>query len=104
MRCNRALRDVVLVAAALILGSCGGSSVAGNTYEAAGGAVSIAFQSAGKAVFAMGPLSSPCTYAENERKISVTCQGDTTDFTLNDDGSLSGPPNGLVGRLTKKKT
>ncbi len=93
----------VLLGAGLILGGCGGTSVAGSTYEGAGGAVKIEFQSGGKAFASIGAFSSPCTYDQNGKIVTLTCERDKTDFTLNDDGSLSGPPNGMLGRLTKKK-
>jgi hypothetical protein len=34
----------------------------------------------------------------------VLCDQEKDVFTLNDDGSLSGPPNGMLARLTKKKS
>jgi hypothetical protein len=44
---------------------CGkSSSVEGNTYEAPGGVMTIAFQSGGKAITTMGAMSTQCTYTQ----------------------------------------
>jgi len=84
---------------------CGkSSSVEGNTYEAPGGGMTVAFQSGGKANTTIGPMSTPCTYTQTGKTISLACANDKIEFTLNDDGSLSGPPEGFAPRLTKKKT
>jgi hypothetical protein len=33
----------------------------------------------------------------------LTCEGEKTDFTIDDDGALIGPPDGMLARLTKEK-
>jgi hypothetical protein len=81
-----------------------GQSVQGSTYEDNGGVVKIEFLPGGKAFTWMGPVSTPCTYVQNGKTVSVTCEGDKFDLTVNDDGSLAGPPNGMISRMTKKKT
>jgi hypothetical protein len=63
--------------------------------------VKIDFQSGGKATTTMGPMSSACTYTQNDSKVELTCEGDTTELTLASDGSLNGPPDGMLGKLTK---
>jgi hypothetical protein len=95
--------NVIAVLGALALAGCGETSVAGSTYEAGGGAVQIAFQSGGKAHASIGPISSDCTYEQSGKTITLTCEGEKDVFTLDDDGSLRGPPNGMLARLTKKK-
>jgi hypothetical protein len=78
-----------------------GSSVSGHTYSAPGGMVKIEFQSGGKAMTSMGPMSSSCTYTQSGAKVELTCEGDTTELTVASDGSLNGPPDGMLGKLTK---
>ncbi len=89
--------------ASLVLAGCG-KSVAGSTYEGVGGAVKIEFQSGGKAVTSIGPLSTDCTYTEDSKSVTLTCEGQPTVLTINDDGSLSGPAEGMMGRLTKSQS
>jgi hypothetical protein len=31
------------------------------------------------------------------------CEGDTTAFTVDEDGALIGPPDGMLSRLTQEK-
>jgi hypothetical protein len=81
---------------------CGGK-VEGNTYEGNGGVVKIEFKSGGKAYMSAGPATTTCTYTESGKTVTLICVGDKTVFTVEDDGALSGPPDGLLTRLTKKK-
>lgn len=97
-------RILAVLAFTLSLAACGDDSVEENTYEAAGRGLTIAFKSGGKATFSIGPQSQECTYAQSGKKVGLTCEGDKTDFTIADDGALHGPPQGMLGRLTKKKT
>jgi hypothetical protein len=87
---------------ALLLVSCG-SSVAGSTYIDNGGVVQIEFKSDGKAYVSTGPVSNACIYTQNGKTLTLSCNGDKTVFTVDDDGALNGPPNGFLSRLTKKK-
>jgi hypothetical protein len=68
------------------------------------------FQSA---VFGSGGFAfSDCTYIQNGAKINLTCEAAqemTVIYTVNKDGSLTGPPEGIYGHaafahLTEKKT
>jgi hypothetical protein len=89
------------LAASLILNACG-KSVSGNTYAGADG-VTVAFQSGGKATTALGGIKSDCTYTEDGKTVSLTCEGgEPAALTINDDGSLSGPPDGMLAKLTKQ--
>jgi hypothetical protein len=88
--------------ALMCLGIAGcGNSVSGHTYSAPGGMVKIEFQSGGKAMTSMGPMSSNCTYTQSGAKVELTCEGDTTELTVASDGSLTGPPDGMLAKLTK---
>jgi len=92
---------VLTLAAAALLAACGKSSVAGSTY--ANGAIKIEFQSGGKAAVTIAGQAADCTFDEQGKSITITCQGQPAVFTQNDDGTLSGPDNGmLAGKLTKQ--
>ncbi len=80
-----------------------GSKVEGNPYEGNGGIVKIEFKSGGKAFLSAGPATTTCTYTEDGKTVTMICVGDKTVFTVEDDGALSGPPDGMLTRLTKKK-
>ncbi len=98
------LRNIVMALAAVaLLAACGKSSVAGSTYAGANGAIKIEFQSGGKAAVTIAGQAADCTYDEQGKSITITCQGQPAVFTQNDDGTLSGPDNGmLAGKLTKQ--
>ncbi len=98
---SRALAIAMLGTLAAAIG-CGGK-VQGNTYEDNGGVVKIEFKSGGKAYVSTGPVTNTCSYAESGKTITLTCEGDKTAFTVDDDGALNGPPGGFLTRLTKKK-
>jgi len=98
-------KSLLIAAVVSLTAACGKSnSVEGNIYEANGGAVKIVFQSGGKAVTSMGPMSTNCTYTQNGKAITLSCENEKLELTLNDDGSLAGPPQGFAARLTKKNT
>jgi hypothetical protein len=80
-----------------------GSSVSGHTYAGNGELVKIEFQSGGKAFASMGPMTSSCTYTQSGKTISLICKGDTTELTVASDGSLNGPPDGMLSHLSKVK-
>ena len=90
------------LAAGLLLAACG-KSVEGSTYADSTKTIKIEFQSGGKAVVTMAGQAGNCTYAEKDKTITVTCEGQPADFTMNDDGTLTGPAGGLLGgTLTKQ--
>jgi hypothetical protein len=99
------LSNVLSIAAVGALGATIGCSgkVEGNTYTGNAGVVQIEFKSDGKAYVSTGPASTPCTYTENGKTVTLVCEGDKTVFTVDDDGALNGPQGGFLGRLTKKK-
>ena len=65
--------------------------------------VQVEFKSGGKAYVSTGPVSTPCTYTESGKTVTLVCEGDKTVFTMDDDEALNGPQGGMLGRLTKKK-
>jgi len=80
-----------------------GNSVKGHTYTGNGQLVSIQFQSGGKAYVSMGPMTSTCTYTQSGNNITLVCEGDTEQLALAGDGSLNGPPDGMLAHLTRAK-
>jgi hypothetical protein len=85
--------------------ACGGGGVSGNTYAGNGGVVKVEFKSGGKAFVSTGPVTNTCTYTEKGKTVTLVCEGDSTEFTVDEDGALNGPQNdtGMLGRLTKVK-
>jgi hypothetical protein len=93
----------VLFAAAFLIPGCHSNSVKGRTYHDNGGVLKVEFKSGGKAFVSAGPMTNTCSYTESGSKVNLVCDGDTTMFTVEDDGALSGPPNGFMARLTPVK-
>jgi hypothetical protein len=93
---------VLAVVAALAIVGCGG--VSGDTYQSAGGLLQIQFQSGGKATLSMGGQSTTCTYVEDSKSVTLTCQGDagTLALTKTDSKTLTPPAGNFIGPLTKK--
>ena len=103
----RAKRQSVWAAAAatilcLAAVACG-NGVTGHTFQGPGGLVQIQFESGGKATATTGPMTDNCTYTVSDKTVALTCEGITTDLTINSDGSLSGPPDGMLSKLTRVK-
>lgn len=78
-----------------------GKGVKGYTYADNGGMVKIEFQSGGKAITTMGPITATCTYTESGSQVTLTCADQATVLALGSDGSLSGPADGILNKLTK---
>ena len=99
------LKSVLAGAAAalLCLGAAGCSKVSGHTYADNEGIVKIDFQSGGKATATIGPIATACTYTESGKTITLACQGQSTIFTVGNDGALNGPPDGMLNHLTRVK-
>jgi hypothetical protein len=93
---------IAAATAVLLTIGCGGK-VQGNTYADNGGVVKIEFKSGGKAYVSTGPVSNSCSYSESGKSVTLTCEGDKTILTMDDDGALNGPPGGFLSRLTKVK-
>ncbi len=102
----RATRRVLATVAAAILCfgavACG-NGVSGHTFQGPGGLVQVQFQSGGKAIATVGALTDNCTYTVDGKTVALTCEGITTDLTKDSDGSLSGPPDGMMSKMTRVK-
>ena len=83
--------------------ACGGTKAEGHTYTGNGGIVKIEFKSGGKAFVSTGPVTTTCTYSESDKTVTLTCEGDKTEFTIDDDGALIGPPDAMLARLTREE-
>ena len=79
--------------------ACGGKLE--GTYSNAGGGVMLELRSGGKADLTLNGESQSCTWKADAKKVTVTCGGDSLDFGIHDDGSLTGPS--FVGALRKSK-
>lgn len=99
---TRMIAYAVMLAGCMGLAACG-SKVSGHTYHDNGGVVTVEFKSGGKAFVSAGPITQTCSYSQSGKAISLVCEGDTTQFTLEDDGALAGPSDGMMARLTPVK-
>jgi hypothetical protein len=103
---NLVFRRIVPVAAlvfvVLAIGSCG-SKMEGTYTQTAGGAISLDLRSGGKASLNLIGESYACTYKVKGDKLMLDCtpKGENIEFTIHDDGSLTGP--GFFGVLKKSK-
>jgi len=101
--------QITLVAALALITSvianCSSKSTMEGIYLQAGSGVGIVLdlKSGDKATFSMSGEDFACTYKVNGDKLALDCspKGEELDFTIHDDGSLTGP--GLVGILKKGK-
>jgi hypothetical protein len=101
-------RTTLIAALALITSvfvSCSSKSKMEGTYSQSGAGMGIVLDltSGGKATFSMSGKDFACTYRVTSDKLALDCspKGEKLDFTIHDDGSLTGP--GLVGILKKGK-
>jgi hypothetical protein len=99
---NRTMTYAAMTVGCMMLTACG-NKVSGHTYHDNGGVVTVEFKSEGKAFVSTGPVTQTCSYTEAGKAISLMCQGDETHFTLEDDGALAGPQDGMLARLTPVK-
>lgn len=95
---------------ALILALCtacaslaGGGGAIQGVYENTQANASVEFLGNGKAHFSLYGVGGACTYKVEGKKLVLTLEEEKLVFTINDDGSLSGPPDSYFSRLTKRK-
>lgn len=101
-------RTTLIAALALITSvfvNCSLKSKMEGTYSQSGAGMGIVLDltSGGKATFSMSGEDFACTYRVTGDKVALDCspKGEKLDFTIHDDGTLTGP--GLVGILKKGK-
>jgi len=94
----------LLLATLLIFSSvanvaCGGKLE--GTYSNLAGNVLLELRPGGKADLTLSGETQHCGWKADSKKVTVTCGGDSVDFGIHDDGSLTGPS--FVGVLRKAK-
>jgi len=99
-----------ILALMLMNSACMGSAAGGGgngevkgVYENAQGNASIEFLDGGKAHFSFHGVGGDCKYRLEGKKLTLIVDDETTVFTVNDDGSLTGPPDSFLSRMKKKK-
>jgi uncharacterized lipoprotein YehR (DUF1307 family) len=94
------LSAALLAVLCLALAGCG-SKLQG-TYQNENGMIVVELRSGGKARVTMMGDSEECTYEVKGDKVRIDCKGEDVEFTVLDDGSLSG--GGFIGTLKKSKS
>jgi hypothetical protein len=99
------LRSSLLVVPALFaLLANGCHSGPRGTYADTTGSMSLEFKGGGKASLTFLNKTADCTYASANTQVTVKCsqEADPMVFTVQKDGSLTGPPGGFMPPLKKK--
>jgi hypothetical protein len=100
---RRAISVLMVTAlAGFVFASCGGGGVEG-TYTDANGSMMVELKSGGKGSITFMTETKQCTYTVADKKIPLVCAGDTIEFTIHDDGSLTGPPGSIFPILKKSE-
>lgn len=98
---RKAIAILVVGSFILVTIACGGASIQG-TYTNTTGLATLEISSGGKASFFMMGESKACTYQVVGNKLTLDCQGDKLEFTIHEDGSLTG--RGFIGIMKKSKS
>jgi hypothetical protein len=93
---------MVTVLAGFMFARCGGGGIEG-VYTDPQGSMMLELKSGGKASITFMTETKACTYNVADKKIPVTCAGDVIEFTMHDDGSLTGPPGSIFPILKKSE-
>ena len=97
---RKVLMAVMIVSLTFSIIACS-SSLEGK-YANATGTVVIEFSS-DKAYLTMGVVTSEGSYKVEGNTVIIEAEGERVVLTRNSDGSLSGPKNSFIGRLTRKQ-
>ncbi len=99
---SRSLIAGIAMSMAFTSAACG-SNMEGTYTQTAGAPIALDLRSGGKAAFTLMGETFPCTYKVKGEKLLLDCtpKGEKIDFTIHDDGSLTGGP--LMGVLKKSK-
>jgi hypothetical protein len=71
------------------------------TYSNENGSIVVDLKSGGTGSLTIGGETKPCTYSVDNAQVKLECDSDETVFDIHDDGSLTGPPDSMVGTLKK---
>ena len=96
---RRSLPALVLTPLLLFMTCC--TPGAEGTYSNENGSIVLDLKGGEKATLTFLGESKDCFYKQSKEQIQVVCGGDTTNFSVHEDGSLTGP--GGIGRLQKSK-
>ena len=93
----------ILICVSYAIAACG-SSLKG-TYSDASGNIVLELKSGGEASFSLITQIASCSYTVNGDKLTLDCKGELGKviLTIHDDGSLTGPPEGFLPILRRKK-
>jgi hypothetical protein len=99
--------SAIVLASAVLVASCGGGIEGIYSASADGdpnGPTKIELKSGGKATFTFTNQPTECTYAVDQKKITLDCKdGNPVSLTLSDDNTtLIMPPGSLIPNLKKK--
>jgi hypothetical protein len=97
---QRIVISTALVCLCIANAACGGKLE--GTYSNASGMVMLDLRSGGKADMTMMGEIQHCSWKSDSKNVTVTCSGDSLNFAIHDDGSLSGPT--FVGVMRKSKS
>lgn len=95
------LSTVIAILCITLTGCSGCNGGLEGKYQDESHLVTIELGPGGKGSFAFGAVSTPATYTVDGNKITIDVKGDKSVFTLNSDGSLSGPPESPFGKFQK---
>jgi hypothetical protein len=96
---RKMLLAAVMVCVCLVNAACGGKLE--GTYSNLAGNVVLELRSSAKAELTISGEAQNCSWKADSKKVTVTCNGESVDFSIHDDGSLTGPS--FVGVLRKSK-
>lgn len=110
MKYSEQYRRVVLGAVAFAgvsyaLTACGSAPGLQGIYADTTGGIVLELKSAGKATFSFVTQIASCTYSVKGETLTLDCpeMGKSIPLTIHEDGSITGPPDGFLPILRKRK-
>jgi hypothetical protein len=98
-----AAMTVAAILFTLVLSSC--TPDVQGTYADQSGTWRLELKSGGKATFTFQGDAEDCTYSTSGKQLTVNCKepAGSSTVTVQDDGSLAGPPGSMIPVLRKQK-
>ncbi len=104
MKLTKTLLAVTIACAGLVIAGCGCNTGPSGKYQDSTGAVTIEFNSGGKVTLSIMGMPAQGTYTVSGNKVTIIGPDQQPlVLTMNSDGTLSGPPESPLGKLTKTK-